>query len=85
MANLTFEQTISVDVFKSTNNVDTIEIVENPKNGKLFFTAGTITGCVAGNFDDVLENPAMSLVKGSTGEPFWMLHKKQSNNLRATL
>lgn len=87
---LKFQETLSVEAFKATNKVSTIEIIENPKNGKVFFSCNTsdgeiITGAVSGEIDAIMEQPMMSKVAGTTGESFWMLHKKQSNNVKATL
>lgn len=86
MDKLSFENTVSIEAFKVSTKATTIEVVENPKNGKLFFTTdNNIRGAVAGDVDAVMTNPVMSEVKGTTGESFWMLHKKQSNNVKFTL
>ncbi len=86
MNKLSFNKTVTIAEFKSAENVTTIEIVKSPQSGKLFFaTDNGVTGAVSGDVGAIMESPAMSIVEGDTGEPFWMLHKKQSNNVIATL
>lgn len=86
MSQLTFEKTVTVAEFKSLERATSIEVVKSPKTGKLFFaTDNGVNGAFSGDFDEVMANPAMSIVVGTTREKFWMLHKKQSNNVIGTL
>lgn len=86
MEDLVFVSTMSIAAFKTAENVSTIEIVKSPKSGKLFFVADSITGAVAQSFsvDDV---NAISIVHkaGDKDGSFYLIHKKQSNNVVATL
>ena len=72
MANLTFNETLTVEQFKSVMNVSRIDV--NPKTGKLFFTYGAKTGAVA--VKGIPAHPMLSNVTGSDGETFWLLHEE---------
>ena len=86
MSKLTFEKTTTIAEYKSLEGASTIEVVKNPNNDKLFFaTDNGKMGAFSGELSEVMANPAMSVVVGTTGEKFWMLHKKQSNNVLGTL
>jgi hypothetical protein len=76
---LEFIETFSIAQFKSDNNVDTIEVIQNPKEGgKLFFVAGRIKGPVSPNYK---ESPVVSLVQGENEEQFYLLHKRSTANV----
>lgn len=74
MADLRFNETLTVEQFKSQMNVSRIDVKKNPKTGKLFFTYGAKTGAVA--VKGVPAHPMLSNVTGSDGESFWLLHEE---------
>jgi len=74
MANLQFNETLTVEQFKAQMNVSRIDVKKNPKTGKLFFTYGAKTGAVA--VKGVPTHPMLSNVTGSDGESFWLLHEE---------
>ena len=79
---LTFHKSLTVADFKAQNNNNGVEIVNNPNSGKLFFVCGSVTGAVS---KDYVEAPQFSLVSGEDNVEFWLLHKKQTSNIVATL
>lgn len=82
MDKLTFIKTVTVADFKAAHGNNSITIVKSPKSNKLFFECGTVTGAVSDNYK---EAPALSQVKGSDDTPFWLLHKKGTDNVVDTL
>lgn len=74
MADLIFNETLTVEQFKAQMNVSRIDVKKNPKTGKLFFTYGAKTGAVA--VKGVPAHPMLSHVTGSDGEAFWLLHEE---------
>ena len=73
-ANLLFNETLTVEQFKAANNVSRIDVKQNPKTGKLFFTYGAQTGAVA--VKGIPQKPMLSNVTGSDGSSFWLLHEE---------
>lgn len=73
-ANLLFNETLTVEQFKAANNVSRIDVKQNPKTGKLFFTYGAKTGAVA--VKGIPQKPMLSNVTGSDGSSFWLLHEE---------
>ena len=77
--NLIFQETLTVEQFKAKMNVSRIDVKQNPKTGRLFFTYGAKTGAVA--VKGIPTNPMFSYVKGDptsenpSGE-FWLLHEE---------
>ena len=77
--NLIFKETLTVEQFKAAMNVSRIDVKQNPKTNKLFFTYGAKTGAVA--VKGIPTHPMFSLVKGDptpenpSGE-FWLLHEE---------
>lgn len=77
--NLQFLDTLTVEQFKAQQLVDRIQVKQNEKTGKLFFTFGAKTGAVASK--GVPTHPMISKVKGEptelnpTGE-FYLLHEE---------
>lgn len=71
--NLQFIDTLTVEQFKAEKRVDKIQVKQNPKTGKLFFTFGAKTGAVAAK--GVPSHPMISLVKGDEDE-FYLLHEE---------
>ena len=74
MADLQFNETLTVEQFKAQMNVSHIDVKKNPKTDKLFFTYGAKTGAVA--IKGVPSHPMLSNVTGSDGESFWLLHEE---------
>lgn len=72
--NLTFNDTLTVEQFKAAMNVSRIDVKQNPKTGKLFFTYGAKTGAVA--VKGIPQHPMLSNVTGSDGSNFWLLHEE---------
>lgn len=77
--NLEFKETLTVEQFKAAMNVTRIDVKQNPKSGKLFFTYGAKTGAVS--LKGIPQHPMFSYVKGEptpenpSGE-FWLLHEE---------
>ena len=76
MANdLTFNETLTIEQFKAKELVSRIDVKQNPKTGKLFFTFGSKTGAVA--IKGVPSRPMISNVTSSVdGSSFWILHEE---------
>lgn len=72
--NLIFNETLTVEQFKSAQGVSRIDVKKNPKTGKLFFTFGAKTGAVA--VKGIPQHPMLSNVTGSDGSSFWLLHEE---------
>ena len=72
--NLTFNETLTVEQFKAAMNVSRIDVKQNPKTNKLFFTYGAKTGAVA--VKGIPQHPMLSNVTGSDGSSFWLLHEE---------
>ncbi len=73
-AKLTFNETLTVEQFKSQMMVSRIEVKKNPRTGKLFFTYGSKTGAVA--VKGIPSNPMLSNVTTPEGDSFWLLHEE---------
>lgn len=74
MADLVFNETLTVEQFKAQMNVSRVDVKKNPKTGKLFFTYGAKIGAVA--VKGVPAHPMFSNVTGSDGSSFWLLHEE---------
>ena len=72
--NLVFNDTLTVEQFKSRMMVDKIQVKKNPKTNKLFFTFGTKTGAVA--VKGIPAHPMVSNVEAPDGSSFWLLHEE---------
>ena len=72
--NLTFNETLTVEQFKEKMKVSHIDVKQNPKTNKLFFTFGAKTGAVA--VKGIPAHPMLSHVTGSDGQSFWLLHEE---------
>lgn len=72
--NLTFNETLTVEQFKAAHHVSRIDVKQNPKTNKLFFTFGAKTGAVASK--GIPQHPMLSNVTGSDGQNFWLLHEE---------
>ena len=73
-AKLSFNETLTVEQFKSQMMVSRIEVKKNPHTGKLFFTYGSKTGAVA--VKGIPSNPMLSNVTTPEGDSFWLLHEE---------
>lgn len=73
-AKLSFNETLTVEQFKSQMQVSRIEVKRNPHTGKLFFTYGSKTGAVA--VKGIPSNPMLSNVTTPEGDSFWLLHEE---------
>ena len=73
-AKLSFNETLTVEQFKSQMNVSRIDVKRNPHTGKLFFTYGSKTGAVA--VKGIPSNPMLSNVTTPEGDSFWLLHEE---------
>ena len=73
-ANLTFNETLTVEQFKSEMHVSRIDVKQNPHTGKLFFTFGARTGAVATK--GIPHKPMFSNVTTPDGDSFWLLHEE---------
>lgn len=72
--NLQFLDTLTVSQFKAEKRVEKLQVKKNPNTGKLFFTFGAKTGAVSSK--GIPEHPMVSLVEGSDGEQFYLLHEE---------
>lgn len=70
---LNFIETFTVEQFKAAQHVDKIQVKQNPKNNKLFFTFGAKVGAVA--VKGIPTHPMVSLVEGDEGR-FYLLHEE---------
>ena len=81
MSDLKFGVSLTVEAFKAKHG-SLVEIIRNPNTDKVFFTCGSVTGAVSDNY---AEAPQFSEVTGEDDVPFWMLHKRSTDNVIATL
>lgn len=72
--NLIFNETLTVEQFKEAMGVSRIDVKENPKTNKLFFTYGSKTGAVA--VKGIPQHPMLSNVTTPDGDSFWLLHEE---------
>ena len=71
---LIFRGTQTVEQFKKSQLVDKIQVKQNPKNNKLFFTFGDKTGAVA--VKGIPAHPMVSEVETPDGDVFFLLHEE---------
>ena len=83
---LTFGETLTVEQFKAQMMVTRVDVKQNPKTGRLFFTYGAKTGAVAAK--GIPAKPMFSVVcpEGDTLDiahagqrecsTFWLLHEE---------
>ena len=76
---LEFKETLTVEQFKDTMKVSRIDVRQNPKTNKRFFSYGTKTGAVAAK--GIPQKPMFSHVKGeptpeNPSGAFWLLHEE---------
>jgi len=82
-----FVRTMSLSAFKVELECNNIDIVKNPNTNKLFFvTDNGQSGKVSTKFNDIAsEEKEVSWCKDANGEEFWMIHKRNTDNVVATL
>jgi len=81
-----FGKSLSVNAFKQEHNADSLLIVKNPKNDKLFVTAnGTTVAAVSKNYDSSKPAEFVQLILEDTGEILWCLHNPSEENVVGTL
>ena len=71
---LHFIETMTVEQFKSRMMVNKLQVKQNPKTNKLFFTFGAKTGAVA--VKGIPAHPMVSNVEAPDGTSFWLLHEE---------
>ena len=71
---LIFRGTMTVEQFKAAQRVDKIQVKQNPKTNKLFFTFGSKTGAVA--VKGIPAHPMVSEVETPDGDVFFLLHEE---------
>ena len=71
---LHFIETMTVEQFKSRMMVDKLQVKQNPKTNKLFFTFGSKTGAVA--VKGIPVHPMVSEVEAPDGSSFYLLHEE---------
>ena len=75
MANeLKFRETMTVEQFKAAQRVEKLQVKQNPKTNKLFFTFGARTGAVA--VKGIPTHPMVSEVEAPDGSVFFLLHEE---------
>ena len=84
MADIKFGKKFSISAFKAMHNCDTLAVVKNPKNSKLFITAdGETVGAVSKNYDASKPKEFVELIT-DTGI-IMCLHNQSSDNVVETL
>ena len=83
----TFINTYSIEQFKKLHDISEINIIKNPHTDKLFFTTDSeIRGTVSTKFEDLIKDEkSISECADENGEVFWMIHKKQKDNVVVSL
>ena len=71
---LIFRGTQTVEQFKKSQLVEKIQVKQNPKTNKLFFTFGSKTGAVA--VKGIPAHPMVSEVEAPDGSSFYLLHEE---------
>ena len=72
--NLKFINTLTVEQFKAQQLVQEIQVRQNPRTSKLFFTYGSKTGAVSAK--GIPTHPMISLVEDNEGAQFYLLHEE---------
>jgi len=79
--------TLSVERFKEQFNTDTLKVIRNPKNDKLFVVddQGETLGAVSQNFDMKVDNAEFIQCRWSDmkdkDDPIWVLHNINDDNV----
>jgi hypothetical protein len=72
----TFTKTQSINKFANANGLSSIEILKNPKTGKLFGATDTgITLRIANDIKELSDELVVSWFTPEDGEASWMLHR----------
>ena len=80
-----FGRKLSVEAFKAQFG-DTLQVVKNPENDKLFVTADGVTrAAVSKNYNAAQPKEFVELITEDTGETIWCLHNPSDTNVVETL
>ena len=77
-------QNMTVDSFKEANNTNTLRVVKNPKNDKMFVTdeAGNSLAAVSRNYDSNAGVKVFKLIQfEEESTPIWVLSSSTSENI----
>lgn len=79
-------RTLSVAAFKALHGVDTMQVVESPKTGKLFVAAaGKTLAAVSKNYVSSEPKEFIECKFEEVAEPVWVLHNVNSTNVKEEL
>lgn len=82
---VTFGTKLSVPDFKTKHNCSKLDIVKNPKNGKLFVSAnGASVASVSKNYDASKDKEFVELI-APEGDIIWVLHNPSDANVIESL
>jgi hypothetical protein len=87
MKDLTYNRTLNVASFAAETKATKLDLVENPKTGKLFFVTdiSTVSGKVSNTFDSTKDIRISHCTDTESNDSFWMLHNPgESPNVKAT-
>lgn len=79
-SNLKFHNTYSVNEFRGFFDNRPLDVVENPRNGHIFFACGQARGLVAKEIDYSKEC-AVSEVEREDGTHLFLLHNRKTDNV----
>lgn len=82
--NLTYNKTFTVEQFKTMQQDSRIEVITNPKTGKLFFVCGNTQGAVSSNVSQTNTPVVSEVTDPTTGSTFFMLHARSNKNVVMT-
>lgn len=81
-----FGKSISVTAFKELNKAESIQVVKNPKNDKLFITAnGETVAAVSTKYDTTQPKEFVEMINEEDGSIMWCLHNPSNDNVQETL
>jgi len=87
MKDLKFLETTSLAKFKDLLDITQIDVIKNPKTGKLFFVASddnSVSGKISETFDSTA-SVSVSKCQDAEGEEFYMLHNTAESNVQFSL
>lgn len=81
VADITFGKKLSIPAFKAMCNTDKLDIVRNPKTGKLFVVAnGDTVAAVSTNYDSSKDKEFVELIMADSTK-LWCLHNPSAANV----
>jgi len=82
-----FGKKLSIAGFKSLNDTNRLDVIKNPKTGKLFVATaeGATVAAVSKNYDATKPKEFVELIMEDTGETLWCLHNPGSENVVESL